>query len=135
MNSERRISVEQLNQAEPYKPACRASDFVADKLRVLEALEQAGAAGLTTSELMQRGGGMRPPNRIHDLREEGHAIKTNPEGRGVYRYVLCKFLPEALDKTTAWEDLQRTPVKTDKFRRPLVEDLKDLPLFATVMRR
>jgi len=99
MNAERRITLGQLEHAEPCKPACNAGDFAADKLRVLEALEQAGAAGLTTRELMDRGGGMRPPNRIHDLREDGVAIKTVSEGRGIYRYILCKYLPE--EKTNA----------------------------------
>lgn len=110
MNSGRRITLKQLEQAGPHEPACHANDFSADKLRVLEALEQAGAAGLTTRDLMERGGGMRPPNRIHDLREEGIAIKTVFEGRGVYRYILCKFLPEEKAKATAWEKLRDKPV-------------------------
>ena len=101
MNRERRLTLEQLEHAERHKPACQASDFAADKQRVLEALEQAGAAGLTTRELMDCGGGMRPPNRIHDLREDGVAIKTIPEGRGVYRYVLCRFLPDREDAPAA----------------------------------
>ena len=106
MNSERRITLEQLDQARPHKPACRASDFVADKLRILEALKQAGAAGLTTRELMERGGGMRPPNRIAELRKDGIAIKTVAEGRGVYRYILCNFLREETSKSAAWKKLQ-----------------------------
>jgi hypothetical protein len=130
MISNRRITLGQLEQAQPHKPACNADDFAADKQRVLEALEQAGAAGLTTRELMDRGGGMRPPNRIHDLREEGHAIRTIPEGRGVYRYVLFKFLPE---ETTCRE--QCTPGKTGNPGRPLADDLKDMPLFASVIHR
>jgi hypothetical protein len=135
MNSKQRIRLEQLEEARPYKPACHASDFAADKLRVLEALEQAGAAGLTTRELMDRGGGMRPPNRIHDLRDEGYAIKTIPEGRNVYRYVLCKFLTEERNKATAWEKLQRAPAKTDNFGRPVTDDLKNMPLFHAVTHR
>ncbi len=137
MNSQpqRRITLEQLREAEPHKPASGASDFAADKLCVLEALEQAGASGLTTRELMDRGGGMRPPNRIHDLREEGHAIKTIHEGRGVYRYVLCKFLSQDQEKATAPKELQRAPVKTDNRGRPLADDLKSMPLFASVTRR
>jgi len=102
MNRQRRVTLEQLAQAEPHTPTCQASDFSADKLRVLEALEQVGAAGLTTRELMERGGGMRPPNRIGELRKDGHAIKTISEGRRVYRYILCKFLPE--EKSTAPEN-------------------------------
>ncbi len=78
---------------------------------------------------------MRPPNRIHDLREEGHAIKTIHEGRGVYRYVLCKFLSQDQEKATAPKELQRAPVKTDNRGRPLADDLKSMPLFASVTRR
>ena len=66
MSSERRLTLLQLEQAGPYKPACCPSDFAADKSRVLEALEQAGSAGLTTSELMGRAsaGAMRSRNEF-----------------------------------------------------------------------
>lgn len=104
------VSLSQLRQAQPYKPTCDAGDFTADKLRVLEALEEAGATGLTTRELMDRGGGMRPPNRIHDLREDGVAIKTVSEGRGIYRYILCKYLPEEKAKSAVWEKLRDKPL-------------------------
>ena len=131
MKSDRRITLEQLEQSEPCKPVCRASDFTADKLRVLHALEQAGAAGLTTRELMRRGGGMRPPNRIHDLRENGVAIKTIPEGRGVYRYVLCKFLREQGVKATAEKESPDWYERVTGRPRPQFDkhDFSSLPLF------
>ena len=73
---------------------------------------------------MDRVGGMRPPNRIHDLREEDHAIKTIPEGRGLYRYVLCKFLPDEAESSDWYERVTRRP-------RPQLDkdDYSSLPLF------
>ena len=114
-----RPTLGQLAQAKPHRPIHEASDFAADKSRVLEALEQAGATGCTTRELMDRGGGMRPPNRIGELRnKDGIAIKTIPEGRGVYRNVLCKFLPE-----------EKAP-ESDYMRRIREDQEQVAPLFA-----
>jgi hypothetical protein len=89
---------------------CQACDFAADKLRILESLEQFGANGPTTRELMDRGAGMRPPNRVHDLMHGGVGIKTVAEGRGICRYILCKFLAEEKTKATSWEKLRGRPV-------------------------
>ena len=114
-----RPTLGQLAQAKLHRPIHEASDFAVDKSRVLEALEQAGATGCTTRELMDRGGGMRPPNRIGELRnKDGIAIKTIPEGRGVYRYVLCKFLPE------------EKPRESDYMCRRRLEAEAAAPLFA-----
>jgi hypothetical protein len=128
---QQRVKQIQLREAQQHKPACHARDSTADELRVLEAREQA-APGLTTRELMDREGRMRPPNRIHDLREEGHAIRTVHQGREVYRYVLFKFLSEEKAKATAWKKLRREPAKTDKFGRPLEPDRERTPLFNEV---
>lgn len=105
-----RVKVKQLEQAELHKSARRASDFAADRLPVLEALEEAGAVGLTTRELTDRGGGMRRPDRIHDLRKSSVAIRTVSEGPGIHRYILCKFLPEEEAKPAAWDKLRDKPV-------------------------
>ena len=48
-----------------------------DAQRLLQRLHEAGSAGITTGELIREGRyGLRPPNRILDLRRQGHNIKT-----------------------------------------------------------
>ena len=124
--NERRITLEQLERAKPYKATCRSEDFSTAKLLTDELLERAGAAGMTVPELRAKGCGERPPNRICDLRKDGQAIVTRRDANGVTRYIKAKFLLEEKPKTVAWEKLQRAPVQTD------IET--DLPLFAGAQR-
>ena len=56
------------------------------KARVLAALEAAGPAGVLNTELNSicyRYGG-----RLHELRNEGYRIETQPKAAGLVRYVL-----------------------------------------------
>jgi hypothetical protein len=126
MNSGRSITLEQLEQAKPYKPTCHSEDFSTAKLLTDEMLERAGADGITVPELRAKGCGERPPNRICDLRKDGQAIVTRRDANGVTRYIKAKFLPEEKAKAVTWEKLQHAPVQTDNYGKPLETNL---PLF------
>ena len=132
--NERRVTLEQLAQAKPYKPVCSAEDFSTAKLLADELLERAGAVGMTVPELRAKGCGERPPNRICDLRKDGQAIVTRRDANGVTRYIKAKFLPAEKTKTTAQEN-PRVPVATDNYGRPLADDLANMPLFAATVRQ
>lgn len=61
--------------------------------RVLQALEAAGARGLTGLELFDATGSMRYGARILELREQGHNITaertgTSKSGAAIFRYTL-----------------------------------------------
>lgn len=106
-------------QARPYRPKVTSSDFAACKLATLEALRQAGPLGLTTQELRDRGAGERPPNRICDLRKDGHLIKTVP-GRP-FRFVLLREVngekpPASPRPLKSWE--QVCAERDEKLRQP-----------------
>jgi hypothetical protein len=62
---------------------------------LLKRLREVGAAGITTGELIREGRyGLRPPNRIGNLRDQGHVIETIPEGNRVFRYRLIRENPD-----------------------------------------
>src|SRR5215469_11335917 len=105
-----RITLEKLQQAKPYKPACHSEDFSTAKLLTDGLLERAGAAGMTVPELRANGCGERPPNRICDPRKDGQAIVTRRDANGITRYIKAKFLPEERS-----EDAQE--VESDFMRR------------------
>lgn len=68
----------------------------AQRARILNALEQVGAKGITTLECRESLNVMSPASRIFELRDEGHRIETirtdeiNQEGyrHNIARYVL-----------------------------------------------
>lgn len=83
-----RISASQARSDERYQ------EHADDAQRLLERLREVGPAGITTGELIREGRyGLRPPNRIGDLRRQGNEIKTVREGNGVFRFVLIRENP------------------------------------------
>lgn len=135
IQSDSRPTLAQLDQARPYRPKVTAGDFAACKLAALEALRQAGPIGLTTQELRDNGAGERPPNRICDLRRDGHLIKTIP-GRP-FRFVLLREADGSEptkrvnrhDNARWFEEHFGVPKQSTK-SVPVVDDA--LPLFAEV---
>lgn len=117
-----RPTLQQLEQARPYKSACGAEDFSKAKALTLHLLQQAGPAGMTVPDLRANGCGERPPNRICDLRHEGVPIITRREN-GVTRYVLAKFLPIQRQSPSG---------ETAFMRRRRQEQEQAAPLFAGV---
>ena len=103
-----RPTLAQLGQARPYRPAGPPENAEAHTQRTLDCLEAAKSRGCTTTELMDQGCGLRPPNRICDLRHKrGIPITTRPEGRGVYRYILTKYITPAPAPLADWQDRPR----------------------------
>jgi len=116
--------------------------------RLLGRLREAGAGGVTTAELIrERHYGLRPPNRILDLRRAGHSIETRREPHGVFRFILIreaenpiepgpakkKVTQDKFSDSADWYERAtgkpRQRVSTDSRERPL--DTSDLPLFAS----
>lgn len=60
--------------------------------RVLAALRQAGAVGVTNMELAELGG-YRFGGRIHELRRDGTAILRRHERGGTWRYWIAEHAP------------------------------------------
>lgn len=74
----------------------RRAEHADDAQKLLERLREVGAAGITTGELIHEGQyGLRPPNRVKDLRDAGHDIETRREPHGVFRFVLLRENPDA----------------------------------------
>jgi hypothetical protein len=120
-------AIENLAQAKPYKPKSSAEDFEADKLAVLEALREAGARGVSTLEFIQRGiGGLRPPNRICDLRRDGHVIQTKHEGRRQFRFVLLRENPSPTPKPPARKRAEQVLLSGDWYERQTGHSRPDL---------
>lgn len=79
-----RVTLDILEQAQPYRPRTSSADFTDDKYAVLEALlidSLNGGSGVSTPDLRARGGGERPPNRVKDLRDEDHHLIETIPGR------------------------------------------------------
>jgi len=60
--------------------------------RILALLRERGSAGVLSSELYDAPElyGRSPRNRISELRQDGHLIKTLPAGGSVVRYILLR---------------------------------------------
>lgn len=122
------IAVEKMASCRPLKPATKAEDFEVDKLAVLEALRQAGPRGVSTLEFLRRGiGGMRPPNRVHDLRREGHLGQTVREGRQC-RFVLVHENPSPATRPASGAPAQQIPL-SPYMEQIHQERLRITPLF------
>jgi hypothetical protein len=109
-------SVEQIEQAKPYRTdGRREKEHADDAQRLLRRLRDRGAEGITTGELIREGCcGLRPPNRIGDLRDAGHLIETRREGHGVFRFVLIRECANPTPK--------RQPKKAKQASLPQSED-------------
>jgi hypothetical protein len=72
----------------------RRREHADDAQRLLERLREVGTGGITSGELIREGRyGLRPPNRIGDLRRQGHQIQTIREENGIFRFVLVRENP------------------------------------------
>jgi hypothetical protein len=108
-------SVEQIEQAKPYRPDGPREKYTDDAQRLLQRLRERGAEGITTGELIREGCyGLRPPNRAKDLRDAGHLIETRREGHGVFRFVLIRECANPTPK--------RQPKKAKQTSLPQSED-------------
>lgn len=123
----------------------RPTEHADDAQRLLERLREVGDEGITTGELIREGCcGLRPPNRVMDLRRAGHVIETIREGGGVFRYRLVRensdpspgpSLPKTEQLSFADSDdwYERQTGKPRPSAKPPQEDVDDLPLFAKVL--
>lgn len=132
-------ALKEVERARPHKPDGPREERTDDAQRLLECLREVGAAGITTGELIRDGRfGLRPPNRVMDLRKAGHLIETIREGNGAFRYRLIRENPDpqpprSRSKTTEqttlsssgdWYERQHGP-------RPSGKPEDDVPLFAS----
>lgn len=109
-----RPTLSELARSKPYEPEAQAADFAADKQAVLNELRRAGSRGVTTLEFVRRGiGGLRPPNRICDLREDGHVIATIRERKRQFRFILERENPSPTLKPAARKAAEQKPLPGD----------------------
>jgi hypothetical protein len=109
------ISIEQIEQAKPHRPDGPRAEYADDTQRLLKRLREVAAAGITTGELIREGCcGLRPPNRVKDLRDAGHLIETRREAHGVFRFVLIRECANPTPK--------RQPKKAKQAPLPQSED-------------
>lgn len=67
--------------------------------KALQALEQAGAQGVTNVTLMQVAGA-RAGSRVQELRDRGYVITCDHERDGVWRYTLHTGTPDRVRLVT-----------------------------------
>jgi hypothetical protein len=80
----------------------RREEHADDAQRLLDRLREVGEAGITTGELIREGSfGLRPPNRVGDLRRQGHLIETIREGNGVFRFRLIREAENPIEQRPA----------------------------------
>jgi len=122
----------QLERAKPLNPDSHAEDFEADKLAVLDALRKAGTRGVSTVEFLQRGiGGVRPPNRVCDLRKDGHLIQTVRESGRQCRFVLLHENLSPTPRPAPGKQAEQIPL-SDYMQKIQDEQAEATPLFAGV---
>ena len=80
--------------------------------RILALLRERGPAGVLSSELYDAPElyGRSPRNRISEMRQDGHLIKTLPAGASVVKYVLLHENPSPTPRpssapTKSWEQV------------------------------
>lgn len=121
-------SIKEMEQARQFKPCGPREEHADDAQCLLERLREVGAKGITTGELIREGCCvLRPPNRAGDLRKKGHLIRTIPEGRGVFRYVLVRENPNPTPRRSQRKHAKQTTLTGSGWfaeRRPT-----GLPLF------
>lgn len=85
-------SLEEVAQARPPRGSGAPSRSRSHYDRILALLRERGPAGVLSSELYDQPHlfGRSPRNRISELRQDGHLIKTLPAGASVVRYVLLR---------------------------------------------
>jgi hypothetical protein len=99
--------------------------------RILALLRERGPAGVLSSELYDAPHlfGRSPRNRISEMRQDGHLIKTIQAGPSVVRYVLTHENPSPTERphssSSDWYERQ-----TGKPRPVEQRQNNDLPLFA-----
>lgn len=139
-----RSSLNELEQARPYKPKGERPENARHMQRLLEILRDRADVGITTGELIRRGDcGLRPPNRVKNLRDAGHLIETRREGGGVFRFILIRECAKPTELRHSKKKAVQQPLSsdwitkrasTDGRGRPIQEKLEDCPLFAGVSR-
>jgi hypothetical protein len=99
----------ELGRAKPCRQDGRRAEHAADAQRLLRRLREAGASGVTTAELIaEKSFGLRPPNRIGDLRRAGHLIETRRERHGVFRFVLIRESENPIEQRPAKKKPRQT---------------------------
>jgi hypothetical protein len=105
------VTLEQLEKCQPLKPGGPRKQHENHAKRLLDRLRVAGAAGVTTGELIREGRyGLRPPNRIGTLRALGHEIETIPEANGVCRYRLIHEAEHPTKRPTRGKAAKQIPL-------------------------
>jgi hypothetical protein len=105
--------------------------------RILALLRERGPAGVLSSELYDEPHlfGRSPRNRISEMRQDGHLIKTLPAGASVVRYILTHENPSpTLRPAHSSEPEQAALANSDDWferatGRARPADTPDLPLF------
>ena len=95
-------TLRQIERSQPCRSEGPRDERAADTQRLLWRLREAGASGVTTAELIaEKSFGLRPPNRIGDLRRAGHLIETRREPHGVFRFMLIRQAENPIEKRPA----------------------------------
>jgi hypothetical protein len=121
-------TLEMLRQRKPHLADGPRVEHEDDAEKLLRRLRERGPEGITTGELIREGCfGIRPPNRVGDLRNAGHLIETRREGRGVFRFILIR---ECANPTSKHQAKKRTKQLGDFVAK---ERATGLPLFDSVV--
>jgi len=138
------LSRDELEQGRPYTSNGERPEHADHTQRLLEILRDRAGAGITTGELIRKGDcGLRPPNRVKNLRDAGHLIETRREGRGVFRFILIRECANPTERRHSKKKAVQQPLRsdwitkratTDERGRPIQEKREDCPLFAEVSR-
>lgn len=88
-------SLEEVAESRPAHSTGAPSRTKSHYQRILALLRERGPAGVLSSELYDQPQlfGRSPRNRISEMRQDGHLIKTEPAGASVVRYVLAHENP------------------------------------------
>lgn len=124
-----RVTLERLGECRLLRPNSHAGEFEAGKLAMLQALREAGLQGISTLKFLRSGiGGVRPPNRICDLRKDGHLIRAVHESGWHHRFVLVSENPSHTPRPAPSRVAEQIPI-SEFIRRRSQEDARAMPLF------
>ena len=89
------ISIEEMSDSRPPRPSGAPSRTRSHYSRILALLIERGPAGVTSAELYDAPHlfGRSPRNRISELRQDGHLIKTVQVSASTVRYILTAANP------------------------------------------
>jgi hypothetical protein len=104
-----RPTLEELEQSRPLRGAGAPGRTRSHYDRILALLKERGERGILSSELYDTPHlyGRSPRNRISEIRQAGHLIKTVPMGHAVVRYVLLHENPSPTRRPAQRKEAER----------------------------